>query len=65
MTRTVNRPLSEGKPPSEVIAADRPPEPDRPTMTEEELVAHREAENRWRASSAARTAACDERKALR
>ncbi|GAA4632062.1 alpha/beta hydrolase [Actinoallomurus vinaceus] len=39
---------------SEATAAKRPPEPDWSTMTEEELVAYREAENRWRASSAAR-----------
>ncbi|MDF2709708.1 MAG: Esterase/lipase-like protein [Nonomuraea muscovyensis] len=39
---------------SEVTAAKRPPEPDWLAMTAEELVAYREAENRFRASSAVR-----------
>ncbi|MFC6879441.1 MULTISPECIES: alpha/beta hydrolase [Actinomadura] len=39
---------------SEVTAMERPPEPDWPAMTDEELLAYREAENRFRASSAAR-----------
>ncbi|MCZ9349088.1 alpha/beta hydrolase [Streptomyces mutabilis] len=39
---------------SEVTAMERPPEPDWPAMTAEELRAYREAENRFRASSAAR-----------
>ncbi|TDD39116.1 alpha/beta hydrolase fold domain-containing protein, partial [Saccharopolyspora elongata] len=38
----------------EVTAAERPPEPDWSTMTVEELVVYREAENRFRASSTAR-----------
>ncbi|TJZ54354.1 alpha/beta hydrolase [Streptomyces piniterrae] len=39
---------------SEVTAAGRPPEPDWLAMTDEELVAYRDAENRVRASAAAR-----------
>lgn len=39
---------------SEVTAMERPPEPDWPAMTDEELLAYSEAENRFRASSAAR-----------
>ncbi|MFJ1767554.1 alpha/beta hydrolase [Amycolatopsis sp. NPDC088138] len=39
---------------SETTAVARPPEPDWLTMTAEELVAYREAENRARASAAAR-----------
>ncbi|GAA2443613.1 hypothetical protein GCM10010191_70240 [Actinomadura vinacea] len=39
---------------SEVTAMERPPEPDRSAMTDEELVAYREAENRFRASDAMR-----------
>ncbi|MFC8130240.1 alpha/beta hydrolase [Streptomyces sp. NPDC057302] len=39
---------------SEVTVAGRPPEPDWPTMTTEELFAYRDAENRFRASSAVR-----------
>ncbi|MEU5950844.1 alpha/beta hydrolase [Streptomyces sp. NPDC047525] len=39
---------------SEVTTTGRPPEPDWPTMTAEELVAYRDAENRFRASAAAR-----------
>ncbi|GAA2689180.1 alpha/beta hydrolase [Nonomuraea recticatena] len=54
MPGTINRLPSEGEPLSEVTVAERPPQPDWSTMTEEELVAYREAENRWRASSAAR-----------
>ncbi|MEU6782138.1 alpha/beta hydrolase [Nonomuraea angiospora] len=38
----------------EVTVTERPPEPDWSAMTAEELVAYREAENRFRASSAAR-----------
>ncbi|WJV50811.1 alpha/beta hydrolase [Streptomyces flavofungini] len=40
---------------SEITAAQRPQEPDWSTITAEELVAYREAENRFRASSAARS----------
>ncbi|ARX81084.1 MULTISPECIES: alpha/beta hydrolase [Streptomyces] len=39
---------------SDITAAQRPQEPDWATITAEELVAYREAENRFRASSAAR-----------
>ncbi|WP_039938652.1 alpha/beta hydrolase [Streptomyces himastatinicus] len=39
---------------NEVSTAQRPPEPDWLTVTAEELVAYRDAENRFRASSAAR-----------
>ncbi|HEX2132983.1 MAG TPA: alpha/beta hydrolase [Actinophytocola sp.] len=39
---------------SETTATERPPEPDWPTVTAEELVAYRDAENRFRASDAAR-----------
>lgn len=39
---------------SEVTAVERPPEPDFSAMTTGELIAYREAENGWRASSAAR-----------
>ncbi|MFK4263673.1 alpha/beta hydrolase [Streptomyces milbemycinicus] len=39
---------------SEATAAKRPPEPDFSAITAEELVAYRDAENRFRASSAAR-----------
>ncbi|MFX0573710.1 alpha/beta hydrolase [Nocardia nepalensis] len=39
---------------AEVTAAQRPPEPDWLAMTAEELVVYRNAENRFRASSAAR-----------
>ncbi|MGW3009947.1 alpha/beta hydrolase [Streptomyces sp. NPDC001219] len=39
---------------SEATAMERPPEPDWLAMTNEELVAYREAENRFRASSEAR-----------
>lgn len=39
---------------SEVTAVERPPEPNWLAMTAEELVAYRDAENRFRASSAAR-----------
>ncbi|RFS83564.1 alpha/beta hydrolase [Actinomadura spongiicola] len=39
---------------SEITTVKRPPEPDWPAMTDEELLAYREAENRFRASSAAR-----------
>lgn len=39
---------------SEATAVERPPEPDWSAMTAQELVAYREAENRFRASSAAR-----------
>ncbi|MEU6991040.1 alpha/beta hydrolase [Streptomyces sp. NPDC046465] len=38
----------------EVTATERPPEPDWPTITAEELVAYRDAENRFRASTSAR-----------
>ncbi|MCZ4124748.1 alpha/beta hydrolase fold domain-containing protein [Streptomyces sp. H39-S7] len=38
----------------EVIAMERPPEPNWPVMTAEELVVYRNAENRFRASRAAR-----------
>ncbi|MFF4606445.1 alpha/beta hydrolase [Streptomyces sp. NPDC001339] len=38
----------------EVTATERPPEPNWPVMTAEELAAYRDAENRFRASSAAR-----------
>lgn len=41
MTGVVNRPPSAGEPPSEVTTAERPPEPDRPTMTESERKALR------------------------
>ncbi|MBB6347564.1 acetyl esterase [Nonomuraea muscovyensis] len=44
---------------SEVTAAKRPPEPDWLAMTAEELVAYREAENRFRASSAVRAVTGD------
>lgn len=40
---------------SETTTATRPPEPDFAAITTEELIAYREAENRFRASSAART----------
>jgi acetyl esterase len=40
---------------SNVSAVTRPPEPDFETTTTEELIAYREAENRFRASSQART----------
>ncbi|RAG80523.1 alpha/beta hydrolase [Streptacidiphilus pinicola] len=40
---------------SETTTATRPPEPDFSAITTEELRAYRDAENRWRASSAART----------
>lgn len=39
---------------SETPTVNRPPEPDLTAMTTEELIAYRDAENRWRASSAAR-----------
>ncbi|MFD4688824.1 alpha/beta hydrolase [Streptomyces sp. NPDC058463] len=39
---------------SEVTAIERPPEPDWAALTAEQLVAYRDAENRWRASGAAR-----------
>ncbi|WP_405718571.1 alpha/beta hydrolase fold domain-containing protein [Streptomyces sp. NBC_00046] len=39
---------------SETTAVKRPPEPDFPAMTTEELIAYRDAENRFRASGAAR-----------
>ena len=39
---------------SEVTAAERPPEPNWSAVTTEELVAYRDAENRFRASDAAR-----------
>src|SRR5688572_2111795 len=39
---------------SEITSAARPAEPDWSTVTAEELVAYRDAENRFRASSAAR-----------
>jgi acetyl esterase len=39
---------------SEVTAVERPPEPDWLAMTVEELIAYREAENRFRASSTVR-----------
>lgn len=39
---------------SEGTATERPPEPDWPTMTADELRAYRDAENRFRASGAAR-----------
>ncbi|MFR9788813.1 alpha/beta hydrolase [Streptomyces sp. MB22_4] len=39
---------------SEATAAVRPPEPDWSTITTEELIAYRDAENRFRASAAAR-----------
>jgi acetyl esterase len=39
---------------SEVTAVERPPEPDWLAMTTEELIAYRDAENRFRASSAVR-----------
>ncbi|MER6329290.1 alpha/beta hydrolase [Streptomyces sp. NPDC001034] len=39
---------------SEAVAALRPPEPDWSTITAEELIAYRDAENRFRASAAAR-----------
>ncbi|OLZ65539.1 alpha/beta hydrolase [Streptomyces sp. IMTB 2501] len=39
---------------SETTAVTRPPEPDFEAITTEELIAYREAENRFRASSAAR-----------
>ncbi|GAA1828879.1 hypothetical protein [Actinomadura chokoriensis] len=39
---------------SDVTAVERPPEPDFSAMTTEELISYREAENGWRASSAAR-----------
>ncbi|MGN9846872.1 alpha/beta hydrolase [Nonomuraea sp. H19] len=39
---------------SEVTATERPPAPDWSTMTAQELLAYRDAENRFRASSAAR-----------
>lgn len=39
----------------EITAATRPPEPDFSAITAEELIAYRDAENRFRASSAART----------
>ncbi|WP_250564190.1 hypothetical protein [Sphaerisporangium fuscum] len=54
MASTTNRLPFEGESLSEVPVAERPPEPDFSAMTEKELVAYREAENRWRASSAAR-----------
>ncbi|MFJ4650503.1 alpha/beta hydrolase fold domain-containing protein [Nocardia sp. NPDC088792] len=38
---------------SETTAVTRPPEPEFSAMTTEELIAYRDAENRWRASSAA------------
>ncbi|WP_329236994.1 alpha/beta hydrolase [Streptomyces sp. NBC_00111] len=38
----------------EAIDTGRPPEPDWQAMTHEELVTYRDAENRWRASAAAR-----------
>lgn len=44
---------------SEVTAVERPPEPDWLAMTAEELVAYREAENRFRASSTARAVTGD------
>ncbi|MFI0743087.1 alpha/beta hydrolase fold domain-containing protein [Streptomyces sp. NPDC021100] len=39
---------------SEAITAIRPPEPDFSAITSEELLAYRDAENRWRASGTAR-----------
>lgn len=39
---------------SEISTANRPPEPDFSAITTEELIAYREAENRFRASGAAR-----------
>ncbi|WP_030410581.1 alpha/beta hydrolase [Streptomyces sp. NRRL S-1448] len=39
---------------NEITTAKRPPEPDFSAITTEELIAYREAENRFRASSAAR-----------
>ncbi|MGW9175389.1 alpha/beta hydrolase [Streptomyces decoyicus] len=39
---------------SEITATERPPEPDWLAMTAQELVAYRDAENRFRASAAAR-----------
>ncbi|WP_419999924.1 alpha/beta hydrolase [Streptomyces boninensis] len=39
---------------SETTTAVRPPEPDFETITDQELLTYREAENRWRASGAAR-----------
>ncbi|RJL36207.1 alpha/beta hydrolase [Bailinhaonella thermotolerans] len=39
---------------SEVTVVERPPEPDFTAMTEEELVAYQEAENRWRAADSSR-----------
>lgn len=44
----------EGEIMSEITAMERPPEPDWLAMTAEELIAYRDAENRIRASSAAR-----------
>ncbi|MEU0505075.1 alpha/beta hydrolase fold domain-containing protein [Nocardia sp. NPDC005998] len=38
---------------SETTAVQRPPEPEFSAITTEELIAYRDAENRWRASSAA------------
>ncbi|MFD0413497.1 alpha/beta hydrolase [Streptomyces sp. NPDC127108] len=40
---------------SDITTAQRPPEPNWPTITTEELIAYREAENRFRASDAARS----------
>jgi acetyl esterase len=40
---------------SETTSTTRPPEPDFSVITTEELLAYRDAENHWRASSAART----------
>uniref|UniRef100_A0AAU2VGR7 Alpha/beta hydrolase n=1 Tax=Streptomyces sp. NBC_00003 TaxID=2903608 RepID=A0AAU2VGR7_9ACTN len=40
---------------SEITAAKRPPEPDFSKVTAEELIAYRDAENRFRASAAMRT----------
>ncbi|MZD08561.1 alpha/beta hydrolase, partial [Streptomyces sp. SID5785] len=39
---------------SESTVVTRPPEPDFTTITTEELLAYRDAENRFRASAAAR-----------
>ncbi|WP_405902844.1 alpha/beta hydrolase [Streptomyces sp. NBC_00656] len=40
---------------SEITTAERPPQPDWPSVTAESLAAYRVAENAWRASGAART----------
>ncbi|MFC9975730.1 alpha/beta hydrolase [Spirillospora sp. NPDC127200] len=54
MNGTADRFPSEGEPTGELMVAGRPPAPDWATVTSEELFAYREAENRFRASSAAR-----------